>query len=232
MKFGRGEMTRLDVWLVEKGYFVSRQTAKRAIKSGSIRVAGKLCKPSMQVQGTESIEILDGLADNPKGFQKLRTIDQLLDHSLVKEDCLALDIGSSAGGFLSYLAHKGAQVIGVEVSPRFLRELETLVERNDNISVIVGDAFNLDLSILSGKKELDLLLIDVTTDVDGTLHLVRRFSPLMKPQGRLLAAFKSPYSKDKLKQVTDEINDLGYTSIQEIVLDENRSEFHITARRM
>jgi 23S rRNA (cytidine1920-2'-O)/16S rRNA (cytidine1409-2'-O)-methyltransferase len=232
MKLESGEVPRLDVWLVEHGYFTSRQTAKRAIKAGLVRVDNMLHKPSTHIKGTESIEILDGQADRPMGFQKLSRINQLLTDPLVIENDLALDIGCSAGGFLAYLAHNGARVTGIEISPHFLSELESLVNEYDNISVLIADAFDLDLSVISGRKRLDLLLIDVTTDIDGTLHLVKKFTPLLKPKGRLLAALKSKYSQDILSQVDSELEHIGYVDIQDILLDKNRTEFHIVACRM
>ena len=90
-------MPRLDVWLVDTGHFSSRQLAKRAIKEG------KTCKPSANVTGKENIKILTDAANMPIGYLKLEKLDKLMDENLVEDPCLALDIGSSAGGFLLYL---------------------------------------------------------------------------------------------------------------------------------
>ena len=222
-------MTRLDIWLVEMGHFASRQIAKRAIKSGLVRVDGAVCKPSKEINGTASIEILDELADNPMGFQKLRIIESRLEGQLVASPCLAVDIGSSAGGFLLYLASRGAQAIGVEVSPRFLQNLEQIVDQYDTVSVIIADAFELDPLEITGIGTADLLLIDVTTDYSGTLRLVNQFSCILKQNGRLIVAIKSTHSEEDIHRARTDLESLGYQSIEPIVLDDSREEFHISA---
>ena len=225
-------MTRLDIWLVQHGYFTSRQMAKRAIKAGSIVVDGMSCKPSMQIKGTELVEVLDEYPDTPRGFKKLQAIDRLLNGSLIVEGGLALDIGSSAGGFLSYLARKGMNSVGIEVSERFLLELEFLVKENDNISLILADAFDIDPFTITERGTVDLLLIDVTTDPVGTLQLAERFTPLLKSGGRILIAVKSAQSEEHIAEAESGIRSMGFEGIKSIILDESRKEFHITAHRL
>ncbi|MHA2423406.1 MAG: S4 domain-containing protein [Candidatus Thorarchaeota archaeon] len=222
-------MPRLDVWLIETGRFSSRQAAKRAIKDGLVLVNGQKSKPSAQVSEKDTIELLSTETDVPQGFQKLKELDQRLQNNLVCNACSALDIGSSAGGFLIYLAEKGVNVVGIEVSDRFSEELHTVVERYPTVSVIFTDAFEMDPTIISGDGQLDLLLIDVTTEPEGTLKLIEKFTSLLKKEGRMLAAFKLNHKSETLTSFKDEISRLGYAEIQEIVLDETRQEIHITA---
>ncbi|MFW9973692.1 MAG: S4 domain-containing protein [Candidatus Thorarchaeota archaeon] len=222
-------MPRLDVWLVEKGRFSSRQAAKRAIKQGLIVVNGRECKPSTQVSEKDKIELLSAEVDVPQGFQKLKKLDEWLEDTLVCNECIALDIGSSAGGFLTYLARKAATVVGIEVSQRFADELHIIAERYPNISVIFADAFNLNPLTVADIGQLNLLLIDVTTEPDGTLKLIERFTPLLKKGGRMLAAFKLHHKSETLVFLKDSISQLDYVEIQEITLDITRKEVHITA---
>ncbi|MCJ7817875.1 MAG: methyltransferase domain-containing protein, partial [Candidatus Thorarchaeota archaeon] len=184
-------MARLDVWLVENGHFSSRQVAKRAIKEGMVTIDGKQCKPSKQVSGKEDIKVSPDYADMPMGYHKLKEIDNLLEGNLVILPCIALDIGSSAGGFLEYLNEKGATVTGIEVSRRFSKDLTRIAESHPRISVIFDDAFTIDPTIIVDEESLDLLLVDVTTEIDGTLNLISRFSNLLKKGGCLVAAFKT-----------------------------------------
>ncbi len=225
-------MPRLDVWLVEKGHFLSRQAAKRAIKEGLVVVNGRECKPSTQISVKDKIELLSTETNVPQGFQKLKKLDEWLEDSLVCNDCIALDIGSSAGGFLTYLARKATTVVGIEVSERFADELLMIAERYPNTSVIFADAFNLNLITVAAIGQLDLLLIDVTTEPDGTLKLIEKFTPLLKKGGRMLAAFKSHHESETLVFLKDSISQLGYVKIQEITLDLTRKEVHITAIHM
>ena len=224
-------MARLDVWLVENGYFSSRQIAKRAIRDGFVTIDGKSAKPSSIVRGHETIKVLEDFLNHPVGYNKLRQLETFLDNSFVLENSFALDIGSSAGGFLLYLAENGAQAIGLEVSQSFEKELSTIVNQYPNVSVIIDDAFKIDISIICEEKALDLLLIDVTTDTNGTLKLIKRFRTLLKNNGYLIAAFKSKPDSAVTNEVQRKVMNLGFIRVRETVLDELLKEFHIIAVR-
>ena len=220
-------MARLDVWLVENGHFSSRQVAKRAIKEGMVTVDGRQCKPSKNVSGKEDIKVSVEYADMPMGYHKLKGIDDLLEGNLVTLPCIALDIGSSAGGFLAYLNDKGATAIGIEVARRFSKDLTKLAESHPQISVIFDDAFTIEPTVIVDEGGLDLLLVDVTTEIDSTLNLISRFSRLLKKGGRLVAAFKTDNSNIVL-QLLDSVTSFGFDDVQSIHLDEARQEAHIT----
>ncbi len=220
-------MPRLDIWLFENGHFSSRQVAKRAIKEGMVSVNGKQCKPSTKVSGKENIEFSSDYIDMPMGYHKLKEIDEWLEGNLITLPCIALDIGSSAGGFLSYLNNKGATAIGIEIAQRFSKELTKLAESHSRISILFDDAFTINPSIIVNEGGLDLLLVDVTTDKDGTLNLIERFSGLLKKNGRLVAAFKTD-NPDIVLQLLESVNNFGFTKVQSIHLDDSRQEVHIT----
>lgn len=222
-------MPRLDVWLVETGRFSSRQAAKRAIKEGMVLVDGHLPKPSKHITGNEFIEINSTSMDVPKGFYKLQKIDNILDGELIVNSCLALDIGSSAGGFLTYLGYKGAKAIGIEVSDRFEDELRKIVHSNPNLSIIFGDAFEIKPTSVESEANLDLLLIDVTTDISGTLKLISKYKILLKKGGRLVAAFKMENRAKDVLQVLNEVQDMGFSQVRSISLEELRKEVHVFA---
>ena len=119
-------MPRLDIFLVESGFFPSRQAAKRAIRHGHVTVNGQSAKPSTHVNGQEQIMICDDTFRFPVGYSKLKLLDQAIEGELVSAGMLALDIGSSAGGFAKYLLENGAIVIGLEVSESFAKMLHKL----------------------------------------------------------------------------------------------------------
>ena len=120
-------------------------------------------------------------------------------------------------------------MVGLEVSDRFSEELQSVVEKYPNTSVIFDDAFEIDPHTIFSEGQLDLLLIDVTTEPEGTLKLIERFSPLLKNEGRMIAAFKSDHKSDTIQIFKDDISQLGYDQIEEIILKETRQEIHITA---
>ncbi|MDF1537744.1 MAG: S4 domain-containing protein [Candidatus Thorarchaeota archaeon] len=224
-------MPRLDIWLVEEGHFSSRQAAKRAIKEGLVTVNGMSVKPSKQITGNEDVIVSSLALDLPQGYKKLKQIDDFLGGTLASGNTFALDIGSSAGGFLFYLDERGARSIGIEVSMTFVKKLHKIVDASENLSLIVGDAFTIALEEVCGLGELDLLLVDVTTEPEGTLQLIRRFTPLLRQEGRLVAAFKSKIDDDKIASIKQGILVDDYTDIQTPILDSSRREFHLIAIR-
>jgi 23S rRNA (cytidine1920-2'-O)/16S rRNA (cytidine1409-2'-O)-methyltransferase len=221
-------MPRLDVWLVEENKFSSRQAAKRAIKAGYVTVDGKSAKPSTQVKKTQVVVISSDASDLPIGYDKLRQLDEIIGFDIVNPGNLVLDIGSSAGGFLCYLAEKKASAIGIEISKEFEEKLKSIVNKHENLSLIIGDAFFIDPIDICPVNELDLLLIDVTTDVSGTISLIERFSTLLKENGKLIVAFKIKEIKPDL---VNRIASLGYAKIETITLDISRKELHLIAFR-
>ncbi|MHA1485358.1 MAG: S4 domain-containing protein [Candidatus Thorarchaeota archaeon] len=222
-------MPRLDVWLTEQKLFSSRQMAKRAIRDCGVTVDGKLAKPSTWISGKEEVLINDRASNAPQGYSKLMAIESALDIQFVRPGILALDIGSSAGGFLTYLAEKGAKVTGLEFSQEFSIQLKEISETYPDVSVLLCDAFDVDPMIICGPNELDLLLVDVTTNPDSTITLTKRFTPLLKRGGMIVVAMKIKPTSEKLHVLQDKLTELGYRDIQKIVLDQSRQEVHLIA---
>jgi 23S rRNA (cytidine1920-2'-O)/16S rRNA (cytidine1409-2'-O)-methyltransferase len=222
-------MPRLDVWLTEQKLFSSRQMAKRAIRDGGVTVDGKLAKPSTWISGKEEILVNDRASNAPQGYSKLMAIESALDIQFVRPGILALDIGSSAGGFLTYLAEKGAKVTGLEFSQEFSIQLKEISETYPDVSVLLCDAFDVDPMIICGPNELDLLLVDVTTNPDSTITLTKRFTPLLKRGGMIVVAMKIKPASEELHVLQDKLTELGYRDIQKIVLDQSRQEVHLIA---
>jgi 23S rRNA (cytidine1920-2'-O)/16S rRNA (cytidine1409-2'-O)-methyltransferase len=231
MKWERIIMPRLDIWLVEQGYFSSRQAAKRAIRAGHVKVNGALSKPSKNITETDSVVVLTVIQNRPIGYSKLQAIDDYLEGKLLRDIGLALDIGSSAGGFLTLLGERNIRAIGVEVSDEFTETLEELVEAYPTISILIDDAFTMDPSVVCGESALDLLLVDVTTNPEGTLNLIERFSNLMRKGSRLVAAFKSRSTPETIEEICRQVSELGFVDIQDLTLDKTRQEIHMTAIR-
>lgn len=224
-------MPRLDVYLVEKGFFKSRQSAKRAIKDGHITVNGHCPKPSTQVSGNETIEVSEDMRDAHFGYFKLKEIHQHTQSVLIQPGMKALDIGSSAGGFLEYLLENDVVTTGIEVSEEFIEELESLVNDNENLSILIADAFLLDPLEIFNKEEFDLLLIDVTTDPKGTLSLVERYSSVLKRGKHMILALKATKEEIENMRVSSTLDELGFTEIHVIQLDSHRKETHTIALR-
>ena len=88
---------RLDKYLVEEGYFESRNRANDAIKSGKVTVDGKVAKASAKIDEKSSVEVEDEKFYVSRAARKLENF--LAEHPMELEGKRALDIGSSTGGF-------------------------------------------------------------------------------------------------------------------------------------
>ncbi len=88
---------RLDKYLVEEGYFESRNRAHEAIKAGEVTVDGKKPKPSVKIDENTVVEVADTKFYVSRAGRKLDAF--LSEHPVDMKHKRALDIGSSTGGF-------------------------------------------------------------------------------------------------------------------------------------
>ena len=175
---------RLDRLLVARGYFSTRQKAKLAIRRGFVLVAGeRITRPAKNVGVEAEIEVL--AEEKPRGYWKLAELDEEWD--FIKGAKVVLDIGSSAGGFLLYASEHAARVYGIEVSGEFEQVLRDIEKSRENLRVFRGDAFTFEVSQL---PELDLILHDLTLDVEASFKALRRFLPKLKRGGKVLFVAK------------------------------------------
>ena len=113
---------RLDIYLVDKGYFSSRSKAKDAIKGGKIKINGVVVEQAnKQVQDADEIELLEAQQFVGRGAKKLKgAIDQF---GLSFDSKIAVDIGASTGGFTEVLLQEGcSRVFAVDVGHDQMQE--------------------------------------------------------------------------------------------------------------
>jgi 23S rRNA (cytidine1920-2'-O)/16S rRNA (cytidine1409-2'-O)-methyltransferase len=92
---------RLDKYLVEKGFFESRNRALDAIKRGKIFVNGQVAKASLKCDENTSIDIDQEKFYVSRAAKKLELF--LEEYAMNLEGKRAVDIGSSTGGFVQIL---------------------------------------------------------------------------------------------------------------------------------
>jgi len=98
---------RLDKYLVEEGYYESRNRAHDAIKEGKVTVDGKKPKASAKVDENTVVDVINEKFYVSRAGRKLDGF--LSEHSMdFKEKC-ALDIGSSTGGFAQIVLEQGVR---------------------------------------------------------------------------------------------------------------------------
>src|ERR1043165_2973290 len=101
---------RLDITLVDRGFFPSREQAQRAIMAGEIRVGDALIdKASAKIGPDAAITVESSPAYVGRGGLKLE--GALRDFSIAVSGITALDIGASTGGFTDCLLQHGAKKV-------------------------------------------------------------------------------------------------------------------------
>lgn len=216
---------RLDAYLVEMGYFRSRDRAKTAILNGNVKVNGTVVKkPSKDIIADVQVDVEEGL-DMPRGYFKLRNIQDATG-ILAKGDRV-LDLGSSAGGFLMLASDIAASVRGIEYSEDFREELEKLVGEKENVSVVFGDVFRIPLGEMS-PEQVDVILSDMTLEPMDSLLTLERVLPLLRDNGKLLQVIKVE-KKQNRKPILAKVESMGLTILK--VLESEKQEIYIIAQK-
>ena len=185
---------RLDVYLVENGFYPSRQKAQEAIARGDVFVGGNndSLKPSKSVCGIEPVTVSAGgerFVSN--GGYKLEKA--LKDFAFSPEGLVFADIGASNGGFTDCLLKRGARkVIAIDVGES---QLDETLSRDDR--VVVKDNLNaryLTAESLGGEVDgvtADVSFISLTYILKNVYCVLKTGGVallLIKPQFELNAA--------------------------------------------
>jgi len=183
----KAKNSRLDLFLVERGFFPSREQAQRAIMAGEIRVGDAVVdKASVKVAPNAAVSVQPSLPYVGRGGIKLE--GALAHFDIQVSDSIALDIGASTGGFTDCLLQQGAKKIyAIDVGHGQL----AWKIRNDP-RVIVREKLNARFLTQSDIPDpIDLCVIDVSF-ISLTLILPNAFR-LVTPNGMLLALIKPQF---------------------------------------
>ncbi len=185
---------RLDVLLVNRGLYPSREKAKAAIMAGRILVNhNKVDKAGTQV--APDVEITVTGKDLPyvsRGGYKLEKAVQVFDLPLA--GAVMADIGASTGGFTDCALQNGvAKVYAVDVGYGQL----AWSLRTDERVVVLEKTNARHLSRNEIPEPLDLITIDASF-ISLTLLLPALF-PLLKQEGHLVALIKPQFEAGKEK---------------------------------
>lgn len=102
---------RLDIYLSEKGFVKSRETAKRMISEGGVSVNGSIVtKPSKDISENDKVELCAPLPKYVgRGGLKLEKALECFDLSV--NGLVCMDIGASTGGFTDCMLQSGAEYV-------------------------------------------------------------------------------------------------------------------------
>ena len=179
--------TRLDIFLVDRGFFPSREQAQRAIMAGEVRVGETVIdKASAQVAPDATVLVDAGSRYVGRGGIKLE--GALRHFGISTAGITVLDIGASTGGFTDCLLQQGAKkVYAIDVGHGQL----AWKIRNDP-RVVVREKLNARfLSRADVPEPVDLCVIDVSF-ISLTLILPNAFE-LVTPNGMILALIKPQF---------------------------------------
>lgn len=150
---------RLDVAVVERGLYPTREKARRAIMAGEVAVDGvREDKPGVRVARSAAIEA------HPRGSQYVSRAGLKLERALDEfgvdvSGKAAIDVGASTGGFTECLLRRGARrVYAVDVGYGQLawelrQDPRVVVLERTNVRYLRADAV---------PEKVDILTIDVS----------------------------------------------------------------------
>ncbi|MFA6158949.1 MAG: TlyA family RNA methyltransferase [Candidatus Paceibacterota bacterium] len=178
---------RLDVEIARRGLVRSRSAARELIERKLVMVKGIIVtKPSHEVAETDEIS----LTETPKFVSRA---GEKLEHALATWDIdvsglLAIDVGSSTGGFTDCLLQRGAKkVIAVEVGTgQFDATLRTSekVELHEQTDIRK-------FSLAEGEPLADIIVSDVS--FISLSHVLPKMFSLLKKGGEAVLLVKPQF---------------------------------------
>jgi len=169
---------RLDLILVDRGYFKSRAKAQAALMAGKVEIDGKPApKPGTHLREDVKIDVIpDAVPFVSRGGIKLDAA--LHNFAIDVRDRTALDVGASTGGFTDCLLQRGAkQVFAVDVGRGQIDQ--SLRDDPRVVSLERTHARDLTPEVLGGAAP-DIAVVDVSF-ISLTKVLAPVFACLQKP---------------------------------------------------
>lgn len=150
--------TRLDQALVERGIAPSRERAQALVMAGKVRVAGgRADRAAMPVADDAAIEVEEPQPYVSRGGFKLAGALDHLGEDLRVDGRVALDLGSSTGGFTDVLLQRGtSRIYAVDVGKG---QLDWRLRNDERVVVMEGinarEGFDL-------PEQVDLIVADLS----------------------------------------------------------------------
>lgn len=181
---------RLDLYLVEAGFFETRNKAKQALDNGAISVNGKIItKGSLDVQASDKIEVTGEVCPYvSRGGYKLEAA--IKEFYLDFNGKTIVDIGASTGGFTDCaLQHGAKRVYSIDVGTNQLAD--KLLEDPRVISLEQTNILDIDFF----PEEIDYLVMDVS--FVSITHLLEGISNHITNDNALICLIKPQFEVGK-----------------------------------
>ncbi|MFN4182324.1 MAG: TlyA family RNA methyltransferase [bacterium] len=180
---------RADEILVQRGIFLTRHQAQRAIKEKKILIDGKFVKASTLIDILSPIKVLEPLKFVGRGGEKLE--GALKDLNLSVEEKIILDGGCSIGGFTDCCLQLGAKkVIAVDVGKGVL---DWKLRKNPQVETWEGVNLRFPPAELIQKwhGRVDIVLLDLS--FISLCQIFPSIIPFLSPSGSVLALVKPQF---------------------------------------
>ena len=182
--------SRLDVALVERGLFDSREKARRAVMAAEVLVDGQpATKPGTLIAPHAKIEVATKEKFVGRGGYK---IEAALDAFRIDPaGRVCVDIGASTGGFTDCLLQRGAaKVFAVDVGygqlhDKLRKDARVVVLERTNARTMNAEQLGL------AGPSFELVVVDAS--FIGLEKLLPAIVPLMKPGAELVALVKPQF---------------------------------------
>ncbi len=184
---GKIPKERIDVLLVKKGFFESREVARRHVMAGLVLVDGELVdKPGRRVPEDSEIELKERPKYVGRGGYKIESAWKVFGFDVKGK--VVCDIGASTGGFTDFLLKKGAKkVYAVDVGRGQLH----WKLRNDPRVVVMEEKNARYLSRDDLGEEVDFVTCDVSfISLEKIIPAVKR---ILKEGGKALFLVKPQF---------------------------------------
>jgi len=182
------EKERLDILLVEKGFFTTREKAKREIMAGNVLVENQKCnKVGQKIKIGSNISILKKKTLYvSRGGEKLEKA--IKKFNILVKGKRVIDIGASTGGFTECLLKYGAEVVYCidvgygQLAWKLQKDRRVVVMDRTNIRDLTAEKFN---------QLFELATIDVSfISLDKVFPIVYT---LIEAKGAVIALIKPQF---------------------------------------
>ena len=178
---------RVDQLLVDRGLAESREKAQALILAGEVMVNGqKADKPGRTVAADSRLEVTGRLPYVSRGGVKLA--GALDAFAVDPKGMVAIDVGTSTGGFTDCLLQRGAVRVHAvdtgagQIDWKLRTDSRVVLHENVNARYLMPEAIG---------EPVDLIVCDVSF-ISVTL-LLPRFPALLKPEGQFIVLIKPQF---------------------------------------
>ncbi|MFN3598479.1 MAG: TlyA family RNA methyltransferase [Aquificaceae bacterium] len=204
MGFLKQSPLRLDLYLVEKGYVATREKAQALIMAGLVLVDGKVVsKPGTKIKEGQRLEVKELPKYVSRAGYKLE--GALERFGINVENMIALDVGSSTGGFTQCLLMHGAKkVYAVDVGRG---QMDPNI-RNDPRVVLYEETDARELTEKHIPERVDIITVDVS--FISVLKVLPNVLKFLKEEGILLVLVKPQFELEPKKVKKGIVREASY----------------------